>query len=1109
MTRRHAARDARARTQRTIAIPGRAARDTLPHQLEPSGKPAMRWIGTAAITLAFSGYQPAFGQTIGPGNFSQILIGGDGTVIGPVNVVTGSTETSGIEVFNTGTARLDTTGGPIAVSTSAGLVHGMLVRQSSTLTAPAAGFSVRTAGAGASALAVRDASTVSLVDAVLQTSGGVTSSNVGAYGVSVNSRGSASLTGGSVTTSGLSGAAFVRDGTLELTDVAVEVGDARSDRAHGVTAQTGGVARIQGGSITLRGERGTALFASGIAGPGATITANATRVLAIWGDTHGVVATVEGARARISGSSIETRGDRSAGLYAIHTGAIEANNGSTVVTAGTDGYGAYARARATLDLEGASVTTSGERGHGIRAGDGGTRLTASGVTVETGGRDAVGASAFDGGALSMADTTIRTLGDGAHGLTANGLGASASAQRSTIDTAGVGAHAMAAWSAGEIRGSAVTARATGTDASALFLNGVTPAGANGEPGATSATFDSGSSLSSTTAPAIAIAGGSGQVQLADSEVTGDVLWLRVGAGDAFSEQARRRLLSPRPEGLPEPQANPDASDEGRSLTVANVAIGNYAAVGFGTVTASASQLTGAALTDTGSVSDVRLLGGTNWDMTGNSNLTRLLVDNSQIRFGAPAGAAFKTLTVDEYVGNNGTVRLNTVLAGDGAPSDRLVVNRTASGSTRLQIVNAGGTGALTQANGIRVVEAAGTATTTPDAFALDGRVVAGAYEYRLFRGSTDSSSPQSWYLRSQQEPDPPQPPDPQPPEPQPPQPQPPQPPQPQPPTPPEPPRPLFRPEVAAYLANQRVAGQMFVHSLHDRLGEPQFIESQRNPAGGGVAQLGSGWLRAVGNWESSRSANGQFDVDTDTFLLQGGAELAKWSVFGGADRAHFGLMGSYVNSRSDASAQGNSAGARGKVDGFLAGAYATWYQNDESRLGAYADGWFQYGWFDNEVQGQGLPTVKYDGHGYAVSGEMGYAVPVRGQWVVEPQAQLIYVNNRTDDVSEANGTRVSGADADGVLTRLGVRLHRTLVQSETRRIQPYLTLNWWHGDAGESVRFDQVPVGDLYPENRYEVKLGVNAQLDRRWSGWANVAGAWGKQDYDQYTVRVGVKYTW
>ncbi|MFX6040393.1 autotransporter outer membrane beta-barrel domain-containing protein, partial [Acinetobacter baumannii] len=87
--------------------------------------------------------------------------------------------------------------------------------------------------------------------------------------------------------------------------------------------------------------------------------------------------------------------------------------------------------------------------------------------------------------------------------------------------------------------------------------------------------------------------------------------------------------------------------------------------------------------------------------------------------------------------------------------------------------------------------------------------------------------------------------------------------------------------------------------------------------------------------------------------------------------------------------------------------------NDDNKLGAYVDTWLQYGWFDQRVEGAGLPAVKYDAHGLAVSGEVGYAIPLHGDWVIEPQAQLIYVDYRQDDIAEANGTRIAGGDSDG------------------------------------------------------------------------------------------------
>ncbi len=450
------------------------------------------------------------------------------------------------------------------------------------------------------------------------------------------------------------------------------------------------------------------------------------------------------------------------------------------------------------------------------------------------------------------------------------------------------------------------------------------------------------------------------------------------------------------------------------------------------------------------------------------------------------------VTGGTYVSNGGRALIDTVLneGGANAQSDKLATDATAVGAggpTRIAVHPVGaGQGAVTQQDGIRVVSVGNRALSASGAFVLDGRVVAGPYEYQLFRGGVSDPGDGQWYLRSQQ-PTPPTPPTP---------------------TPPEPPRPLYRPEIAAYLANQYLAGQMFINSLHDRLGEPQFVEGQGfDPARGDRAR--SGWLRMSGNWEGSRSADGNFKVNTDAFQMQGGAELASWPVAGRVDRLHVGVMGSYGTASSRAEATGNPARAKGTVEGWILGVYGTWYQNDEKKLGAYVDTWLQYGWFNNRVEGDQLPTVKYNAQGWSISGEVGYALPLRNDWVVEPQAQLIYVGYDENGTTEPNGTRVSGANANGVITRLGVRTYRTFVREDTRKVRPYVTVNWWHTSTDNSIRFNQVSLGNLYPSNRYEVKFGVNGEINKRWTGWANVSGAWGDQSFHQYALRVGVKYTW
>jgi autotransporter family porin len=74
-----------------------------------------------------------------------------------------------------------------------------------------------------------------------------------------------------------------------------------------------------------------------------------------------------------------------------------------------------------------------------------------------------------------------------------------------------------------------------------------------------------------------------------------------------------------------------------------------------------------------------------------------------------------------YVGHDGSLNLQTFLESDDSPSDRLVIDSgQGSGSTSLLVTNVGGPGALTFANGIRVVDAINGATTTAGAFTLGG-----------------------------------------------------------------------------------------------------------------------------------------------------------------------------------------------------------------------------------------------------------------------------------------------------------------------------------------------------------------------------------------------------
>lgn len=47
----------------------------------------------------------------------------------------------------------------------------------------------------------------------------------------------------------------------------------------------------------------------------------------------------------------------------------------------------------------------------------------------------------------------------------------------------------------------------------------------------------------------------------------------------------------------------------------------------------------------------------------------------------------------------------------------------------------------------------------------------------------------------------------------------------------------------------------------------------------------------------------------------------------------------------------------GRISGYSAGLYATWYQNDANKTGAYVDSWALYNWFDNSVSSDIMSTT--------------------------------------------------------------------------------------------------------------------------------------------------------
>lgn len=497
------------------------------------------------------------------------------------------------------------------------------------------------------------------------------------------------------------------------------------------------------------------------------------------------------------------------------------------------------------------------------------------------------------------------------------------------------------------------------------------------------------------------------------------------------------------------------------------------------------------------------------DLTGGGEAVGnvLLISNAQVP-GNDGGGVF--------VSNGGRLLLNSELNEGGANSrsDMLVVDSTATGSggsTGLLVNNVGGRGALTEGNGIAVVNLLDTAIAASDAnaFSLARRVVAGPYEYQLYRGAVDGTGTQTWYLRSDIEPTPPDPPTP----PVPPVP-------PVPPTPPEPRTPNFRPEVSLYGALPALAlvyNRTIIDTLHERVGEERPTAWQERPKEDESSWGPSlGWGRVIyrsgeqdGDRKDAVGDTPEYNYDLTAFQV--GADLyRKVRADGSHDQAGFSLaVGSMDAGVSHYT--GRNAGDD-TLRAYSLGGYWTHFGPE----GWYLDGVLQVSRYDIEARPNELGKLKTRGWGYTGSLEGGYPFEADKNLWIEPQAQVIYSYVDLDD-SDDIAADVRFRDVESLIGRLGVRIAKdweTQGSDNTRRrTQGWVRPSVWHEFKGQpktefSSQSGYVPFEADIDGTWGEVNLGVDHQASEKVTFTVS-AGYREAFDGDShgYDAMVGFKY--
>nr|WP_322040702.1 autotransporter outer membrane beta-barrel domain-containing protein [Burkholderia diffusa] len=526
--------------------------------------------------------------------------------------------------------------------------------------------------------------------------------------------------------------------------------------------------------------------------------------------------------------------------------------------------------------------------------------------------------------------------------------------------------------------------------------------------------------------------------------------------------------------------------------------------GYGSVTGN--------VTNDGTISVANALASLASGATGNFQINGNLTNAGVVQLGG--SGVGNTLTVaGNYVGQNATIALNTTLAGDGAPSDRLIVSGgTASGTSTLKVTNVGGAGAQTVADGIQVVQAANGATTTAGAFSLSGgSISAGAFTYFLAKGGAANGN--DWYLRNTI------PPKPQPPIVQPGQPTPP----PVSVTPAEgtpesiveaiadagtggSPAPIYRPEVPLYAEASAVArqlGLLQIDTFHDRQGE-QGLLSENGP-------MPASWARVWGgNSNIAQKGDVAPSFDGTVWGMQVGQDLYADTTAGG-HRNHYGFLLGFSRAVGDvngfALAQPDLGVGTLQINSYNLGGYWThigpggWY-TDAVAMGSA---------LTMRTHSNGNVSGSTDGNAFTGSVEAGFPVALGYGLTLEPQAQFVWqwlslgkFNDGVSDVTWNNGNTFLG--------RLGARLQYAF-DSNGVSWKPYLRVNVLRsfGSDDKTTFGGATTIGTQVGQTAGQIGAGLVAQLTKRGSVYATVSYLTNLGGEHQRTItgNAGMRWAW
>ncbi|WP_337264689.1 MULTISPECIES: autotransporter outer membrane beta-barrel domain-containing protein [unclassified Serratia (in: enterobacteria)] len=457
----------------------------------------------------------------------------------------------------------------------------------------------------------------------------------------------------------------------------------------------------------------------------------------------------------------------------------------------------------------------------------------------------------------------------------------------------------------------------------------------------------------------------------------------------------------------------------------------------------------------------------NATLAGDGQVMGNVTNAGNISVGRNATAAdYADFTINgNYVGNNGNITFDSVLGDDASNTDRLVITGSTSGNSLVTVNNIDGQGAE-NIKGIEIIHVGGASAGN---FTLNGRAVAGALDYFLYKGTPADPSDGSWYLRSNYE---------------------------------DPAKDTYRPEAGSYLANISAANNLFNTRLDD-------IKPSLN---GGESSL---WLRQLGSRTKFNDASGQLSNSSNNYVVQLGGEVFKGQLTG-EDDFSVGVMAGYGQSNGSSDSRESQYRSDNRLNGYSLGVYSTWYQYANKRNSPYLHDWLQYSWFNSSIKGQAEEGEDQRLHGISASVEGGYPVQVYqladNTGYITPQAQLTLNGVKMSDFTEANGTRVQQSRSYNLQSRVGVKFSNdtqiTGDKTGSNLFTTYAALNYIANSHMSGVTLNGTTLQQTGNRHLVEVQVGAEGKLTKNLTVWGNLTDQIGQQGYDNKAVMLGVKYS-